>query len=149
LCSGSALFFPDRDAQDETIFFDLGYSNGYPYKTSTDVPFNVPTNILEKYGDFILSYAPADFVPARDSPDENNYEYYKPATTSMSIGVSIFDEDISDFVPARDSQDDGAFNFGFDISSLFALKCGKVLQTCFLYLFLYMICVFMLRYMVT
>ena len=55
----------------------------------------------------------------------------------MSIGVFNFYEDNSDFIPARDSQGDGSFNFGIDISSVFALKCGKVTHTCFMYLFFY------------
>jgi hypothetical protein len=133
----SSYFLPDRDAQDETTCFDPRYSNGYTYKTSNDVPFDVPIHILEKNGDFILGFAPADFVPARDSPDENTYDYCKLDTASISIGFFSFHEYISDFVPARDSQDDGAFNFSIDISSAFALKCEKVLHTCFLSLFLY------------
>ena len=54
-----SYLLPDRDAQDETIFFDLRYSNGYSYKPSNDVPFDVPIHILEKIGDFNVGYAPA------------------------------------------------------------------------------------------
>ena len=94
------MFVPDRDAPDESIFFDIRYSSGYAYKTSADVPFDVPIHILEKHGDFNFGYAPAYFFPARDSPGENTYECYKIDTASMLIGVFSFDEDISDFVPA-------------------------------------------------
>jgi hypothetical protein len=92
---------------------------------------------LVKNGDFDFGYAPADFVPARDSPDKNTYECSEINTASKLIDVFNFYEDNSDFIPARDSQDDDSFNFGIDISSVFALKCGKVPQTCFMYLFLY------------
>jgi hypothetical protein len=132
--------FPTATHQTMVFFFDIRYSSGYTYKTSTDVPFDVPIHILEKNGNFNFGNAPADFVPARDSPDENTYECYEISTASKSIGIFNFDEDISDFVPARDSPDDGAFNFGFDISRAFALKCGKVSHTCFLSLFLYIFC---------
>ena len=119
----NTFFIPAQTSPGEITFFDTKSDRGYDLRSNFGFTFG-NDNIT---GNFIFGYAPEDFVPSRDSPDEGTCDYSKLSTASISVGD---------------------FTFGSAISRGCTLKCGKVLQNFLLSLFLY--CFFlMLHYMFT
>jgi hypothetical protein len=154
LRSGSVFFIPYRDVLDEGTFFDIKYNfidgvastGSYTYTASADAPFNVPIEILDSNGGFNFGYAPTDFSPAEDSPDEGTSEYSKFSTASISIGDGDFrNGTFNEYASKRGkvSHQVMAPIMPHDVLGLFLLcKLG-------LYLYAYFSFVFVLRYMVT